>query len=50
MLVMEERMARDPRYDVLFEPVKIGPVTACRSSISVRLEIAGLFPFSISPA
>jgi dimethylamine/trimethylamine dehydrogenase len=28
MLVMEERMARDPRYDVLFEPVKIGPVTA----------------------
>ena len=21
-------MARDPRYDVLFEPVKIGPVTA----------------------
>jgi dimethylamine/trimethylamine dehydrogenase len=28
MLVVEERMARDPRYDVLFEPVKIGPVTA----------------------
>ena len=21
-------MARNPRYDVLFEPVKIGPVTA----------------------
>jgi len=21
-------MARDPRYDVLFEPVKIGPVVA----------------------
>ncbi len=21
-------MARDPRYDVLFEPIKIGPVTA----------------------
>jgi hypothetical protein len=21
-------MARDPHYDVLFEPVKIGPVTA----------------------
>ena len=21
-------MARDPRYDVLFEPVRIGPVTA----------------------
>ena len=21
-------MARDPRYDILFEPVKIGPVTA----------------------
>ena len=21
-------MARDPRYDVLFEPVKIGPLTA----------------------
>ena len=21
-------MTRDPRYDVLFEPVKIGPVTA----------------------
>src|SRR5690349_19703573 len=23
-----EIMARDPRYDILFEPVKIGPVTA----------------------
>ena len=21
-------MARDPRYDILFEPVRIGPVTA----------------------
>ncbi|MBT7645827.1 MAG: hypothetical protein HN768_02110, partial [Rhodospirillaceae bacterium] len=21
-------MARDPRYDILFEPVQIGPVTA----------------------
>jgi len=21
-------MSRDPRYDILFEPVKIGPVTA----------------------
>ncbi|MBT6509480.1 MAG: hypothetical protein HOL02_03445, partial [Rhodospirillaceae bacterium] len=21
-------MARDPRYDILFEPIKIGPVTA----------------------
>jgi hypothetical protein len=27
-LVEEEGMARDPRFDVLFEPVKIGPVTA----------------------
>lgn len=25
---MGEPMARDPRYDILFEPVKIGPVTA----------------------
>lgn len=25
-------MARDPRYDVLFEPVKIGPVTATRTA------------------
>ena len=25
---MGEHMKRDPRYDVLFEPVKIGPVTA----------------------
>jgi hypothetical protein len=25
---MEIYMARDSRYDVLFEPVKIGPVTA----------------------
>jgi hypothetical protein len=24
----EETVARDPRYDILFEPVKIGPVTA----------------------
>ncbi len=23
-----QRMARNPRYDILFEPVKIGPVTA----------------------
>jgi dimethylamine/trimethylamine dehydrogenase len=27
-LVVEEWRARDPRYDVLFEPLKIGPVTA----------------------
>jgi dimethylamine/trimethylamine dehydrogenase len=25
---MEAPMARDPRYDILFEPVRIGPVTA----------------------
>jgi dimethylamine/trimethylamine dehydrogenase len=25
---MEHAMARDPRYDILFEPVRIGPVTA----------------------
>jgi hypothetical protein len=24
----EQTQARDPRYDVLIEPVKIGPVTA----------------------
>src|SRR4029453_2719243 len=24
----EPEMPRDPRYDILFEPVKIGPVTA----------------------
>ncbi len=28
MIYAEVSMARDPRYDVLFEPVKIGPVIA----------------------
>lgn len=27
-IILEECMTRDPRYDVLFESVKIGPVTA----------------------
>ncbi len=49
---MESRVTRDPRYDILFEPLKIGPVTAknrfyqvphCTGSGSVRPRIlAGL--------
>jgi len=30
-------MARDPRYDILFEPVRIGPKTAKNASISAAL-------------
>src|SRR4051794_34024161 len=28
-------MPRDPRYDMLFQPMKIGPVTACNRFIQV---------------
>ncbi len=31
-------MARDPHYDVLFEPIRIGPVTAVPRKYSIRRE------------
>jgi dimethylamine/trimethylamine dehydrogenase len=33
-------MARNPRYDILFEPVKIGPVTARNRVYAVPLRVA----------
>ncbi len=31
---------RDPRYDILFEPIKIGPVTAPNRFIRCRIAAA----------
>ncbi len=31
---------RDPRYDILFEPIKIGPVTAPNRFIRYRIAAA----------
>ncbi len=33
-------MARDPRYDILFEPIKIGPVTAKNRFIRCPIAMA----------
>ena len=39
-------MARDPRYDVLFEPIQIGPVTAPNRFYQVSVHKRGVLPGS----